>query len=148
MATDTDAPAGARKRTLPRPDQTDEYNSLAHYPPQKNLLLREPVHEMHYSSSNTTSLTSYLDQVCQKNKEHEKNSAIQESRMEAVGGKDPNTSDPFDETAVIPDVEEGDDDPDIPTVTVRSCLVGLIMAIFGAAVSQVSCQTLDYPRKA
>ncbi|KAA1097772.1 hypothetical protein PGT21_019321 [Puccinia graminis f. sp. tritici] len=137
MATDTETPAGARKRTVPRPDQPDEDNSLAHYPPKDNLLLRESTHEMHYSTFNTTSLTSYLDQVCQKNKEHEKISAIQESCIEAVGGKDPNTSDPFDETAVIPDVEEGDDNPNMPTVTVRSCLVGLIMAIFGAAVSQI-----------
>jgi hypothetical protein len=83
-------------------------------------------------------LTAYLDQVCQKNKEEGKQSDSQHTCHESLGRKDPNTSDPFDETAVVPEVEEEDEDPEMATVTVRSCTVGLIMSIFGAAVSQVS----------
>ncbi|WAQ86087.1 hypothetical protein PtA15_6A717 [Puccinia triticina] len=135
MATDTGVLPGARKRNVARPDKADEDNYLANYPPEVNVLLKEQPPEKHYSASNNASSATFQDQVCQKSKEQEK--VTQHSGAEALGGKDPNTSDPFDETAVVPAIDEGDDDPDMPTVTVRSCLVGLIMAAFGAAVSQI-----------
>ncbi|KAI7966271.1 hypothetical protein MJO29_002019 [Puccinia striiformis f. sp. tritici] len=128
MAIDTSSPTGPRKRTAQRSDQTHEDESLAHYPPEVNVLSKDPLNELHFSSSSKTSPIIYLEKVCQKD---------QHACNEALGGKDPNTSDPFDETAVIPEIEEGDDDPDMPTVTVRAFLVGLLMAIFGAAVSQI-----------
>ncbi|KAI9628227.1 hypothetical protein KEM48_011745 [Puccinia striiformis f. sp. tritici PST-130] len=128
MAIDTSALTGPRKRTAQRLDPTHEDESLAHYPPEVNVLSKDPLNDLHFSSSNKTSPIVYLEKVSQKD---------QHACNEALGGKDPNTSDPFDETAVIPEIEEGDDDPDMPTVTVRAFLVGLLMAIFGAAVSQI-----------
>ncbi|KAA1097759.1 hypothetical protein PGT21_019079 [Puccinia graminis f. sp. tritici] len=137
MTTDTETPTGARRRHIPRPDSFDEENSPTPCRPQDDLLLIEPADRAQDSASNTTSMTAYLDQVCQKSKEEEKTSETHHPSHEALGRKDPNTSDPFDETAVVPDVAEEDEDPEMPTVTVRSCTVGLLMSIFGASVSQI-----------
>jgi len=139
MADGTSALPGPRKRTtILRADQHDEDKVLAHDAAMRedvSVLLKEPLEKVpdhHYPSSST-----YLELVDQKIQAHDDKFVTQHALKEALAGKDPNTSDPFDEAAVVPEVEEGEDDPDMPTVTVRSCLVGLIMTIFGAAVSQI-----------
>lgn len=54
-----------------------------------------------------------------------------------------NLSDPFDDMAVLPEVET-DDDPNTPIVTVRSVLVGVFMACFGATIAQVSRKCMKF----
>ncbi|PLW26186.1 hypothetical protein PCANC_21232 [Puccinia coronata f. sp. avenae] len=137
MVNEADASSGPRKRAAPRTGQDDEEKSLAHYPRDVNILLKEPLDEVPYGTSNKKSSATYLDLVGQESKEQREKFTTPHALNRDRDGKDLNTSDPFDETAVIPDAEEGDDNPDMPTVTVRSCLAGLIMAIFGAAVSQI-----------
>lgn len=139
MANETAAVPGPRKRTtVPRADQHDEDKVLADDIDMRedvSVLLKEPLEKVpphHYPSS-----TTYLELAGQKIQAQDDKFLSQHALKEAFVGKDPNTSDPFDETAVVPEAQEGDDDPDMPTVTVRACLIGLIMTIFGAAVSQV-----------
>jgi len=139
MANETAPVPGPRKRaTIPRADQHDEDKILAHDADIRedvSVLLKEPLEKVpdhHYPFSST-----YLELEGKTIQAHHDQFVTQHALQEAFAGKDSNTSDPFDETAVVPKVQEGDDDPDMPTVTVRSCLIGLIMTIFGAAVSQI-----------
>ncbi|CAH7684753.1 putative oligopeptide transporter [Phakopsora pachyrhizi] len=70
----------------------------------------------------------------------EKKNQDEQKIEQASGSKDissnKNTSDPFDETAVLPEVVT-DDDPNMPTMTLRSILTGVIMTGFGGGVSQL-----------
>ncbi|KAI8462073.1 OPT oligopeptide transporter protein-domain-containing protein [Phakopsora pachyrhizi] len=72
----------------------------------------------------------------------EKKNQDEQKIEQASGSKDissnKNTSDPFDETAVLPEVVT-DDDPNMPTMTLRSILTGVIMTGFGGGVSQLAC---------
>lgn len=134
----SNAQPGPRKRNVQGPNQSEADQPLPEYVSEpaalsmKELSLTEST-----ALSNKTSPIRCGDQVCEKSAMREPKLVEQNAFGRTYGAIDPNTSDPFDETAVVPDADEEDDDPSMPTVTFRSCLVGLIMAVFGAAVCQI-----------
>ncbi|KAH9816859.1 putative oligopeptide transporter [Melampsora americana] len=80
---------------------------------------------------------SYADPVLRPLNSQDHWASKTDNDLSHLPGKvDNDSSDPFDECAVLPTAEE-EDDPNEAVITVRSALVGVIMVIFGAAVSQV-----------
>ncbi|KAG0142150.1 hypothetical protein CROQUDRAFT_67552 [Cronartium quercuum f. sp. fusiforme G11] len=94
------------------------------------LLDKRPVLKEAYVGALPTPLELH-DQLASKN-----DFSIVERKPQKLNLISENYSDPFDDFAVVPEAKT-DDDPKTIVISLRSVLVGIIMTVFGATISQL-----------